>query len=359
MRVALLFGGLVNWVACLMIKPSRLRPGDTIAAISLSSGAGAAFPARFSAGKRQIESTFGLRVIETPHASRSDAWLYANPQARADDLHWALQNDEVRGIFSVIGGDESVRILPFVDPELIRAHPKVFMGFSDATVTMTAFLNAGVVAFNGPAVMTDLAENGGIRPFVRDSIRSVLFDAEAAELRPASEYSEEFLDWSDPSLQERPRQFAPSEGWLRLQGSGRVKGHLMGGNIEVLEFLKGTQWWPRRELWDGAILAFEMSEEAPSVANVGRFLRNYGSQGILGRASALLFARPQAYTMAARCQLHAEIVRILREFGRSDLPVIANMDFGHTSPQLVLPLGVQAKVDADTNSVRLLEPAVS
>lgn len=342
-----------------MIKPLRLRPGDTIAAISLSSGAGAAFPARFEAGKHQIESTFGVRVIETPHASRPDEWLYANPQARAEDLHWALQNDEVRGIVSVIGGDDSVRILPYVNPDLIRAHPKVFMGFSDATVTLTAFLNAGVVAFNGPAAMTDLAENGGIRPFVRDSVRSVLFAAEAVQLQPATEYSEEFLDWSDPALQARPRRFVPSEGWLQLQGTGRVQGRIMGGNIEVLEFLKGTRWWPSDELWDGAILAFETSEEAPGVASVGRFLRNYGSQGILERASALLFSRPQAYTMAARYQLHSEILKVLREFGRSDLPVIANMDFGHTSPQLVLPLGVRAEVDADAVTVRLLEAAVS
>src|SRR5690554_616028 len=201
-----------------MIKPPRLKPGDTVAAISLSSGAAHMFPERFAAGKRQIEATFGLQVIDTPNATRSNDWLYANPQARAEDLHWALQNPEVKGIISVIGGDESVRILPYLDGGLIRANPKVFMGFSDTTVTLTAFLNAGVAAFHGPAVLTDLAENGGIRPFVARSVKSVLFDGAAAELQASSDYSEEFLDWADPSLQERARSFVPSEGWVWLQG---------------------------------------------------------------------------------------------------------------------------------------------
>lgn len=317
------------------------------------------FPERFAAGKRQIEATFGLQVIDTPNATRSNDWLYANPQARAEDLHWALQNPEVKGIISVIGGDESVRILPYLDSGLIRANPKVFMGFSDTTVTLTAFLNAGVAAFHGPAVLTDLAENGGIRPFVEQILRSVLFNAEAADLPESTDYSEEFLDWSNPALQERPRAFVPSEGWVWLQGEGQAEGRLLGGNIEVLEFLKGTEWWPREELWDGAILAYETSEEAPGVEQVGRFLRNYGSQGILQRAGALLFARPQAYSMARTYRLHAEILRILREFDREDMPVVANMDFGHTSPQLVLPLGVKASVDSAARKVRLTEAAVS
>ena len=285
--------------------------------------------------------------------------MYANPEARAEDLHWALENPEVNGIISAIGGDESVRILPFVDPALIRGNPKVFMGFSDTTVTLTAFINAGVVAFNGPAVLTDLAENGGITPFVARSVQSVLFDGAAAELQASSDYTEEFLDWADPSLQERRRSFVPSEGWVWLQGERRVEGRLMGGNIEVLEFLKGTRWWPRPELWDGAILAFETSEEAPRVESVGRFLRNYGSMGILERASAILFARPQAFSMAQNYRLHAEIKRILAEFGRGDMPVVANMDFGHTSPQMVLPLGVRAEVNPGERRVRLLEAAVS
>lgn len=341
-----------------LTKPERLQPGDTVAAISLSSGAAAMFPRRYQAGKRQIEQAFGLRVIETPHALADDAWLYQNPQARADDLHWALENAEVKGIISTIGGDESVRMLPYLESERIRKHPKVFMGFSDATVTLTAFLNAGVVAFHGPAVLSDLAENTGIHPFVKRSIRGLLFGGEAPTLSEAETWTEEFLDWSDPALQQRRRSFIPNEGWVWLQGQGRVEGRLIGGNIEVLEFLKGTRWWPRAALWQGAILVLETSEEAPPVSYVGRFLRNYGSQGVLGRLSGLLFARPMRYTAEQRWRLYEEIRRILAEFGREDLPVVANMDFGHTSPQMVLPLGCLVEIDPAEKRIALLEAAV-
>ncbi|HEY3633195.1 MAG TPA: LD-carboxypeptidase, partial [Jatrophihabitantaceae bacterium] len=92
-----------------LIKPPALRPGDTVAAISLSSGAAAAFPHRYEAGKRQLTETFGLHVVETPNALRDNAWLHDNPRARADDLHWALSNDDVAGIIATIGGEESIR----------------------------------------------------------------------------------------------------------------------------------------------------------------------------------------------------------------------------------------------------------
>ncbi len=337
-----------------LIKPERLLSGDTVAAISLSSGGAAAFPERYKAGKRQIEETFGLKVIETPNALKDNDWLYQNPQARADDLHWALQHPEVKGIITTLGGDESVRILPFLNPQLIRDNPKVFMGFSDTTASLIAFLNAGVMAFHGPHVMTDLAENAGIHPFVERNVRSILFEAQAPELCPAERWTEEFLDWGKPALQTKPRTFIPSEGWVWLQGEKRAEGRLIGGNIEVLEFLKGTRWWPKRELWQGAILFFETSEEAPPVTLVGRFLRNYGSQGILDVASGLLFARPMRYTAEGRWQLYEEITRVLREFGREDLPVVANMDFGHTSPQMIMPLGVLAEIDPSEQRVSLL-----
>ena len=342
-----------------LIKPPRLRAGDTVCAISLSSGAAGALPHRFEQGKRQLAEAFDLRIVEAPHARADDDWLYHNPEARADDLNWALLEPEVKGIVSVIGGDDSVRILPFVDHELIRTNPKVFMGFSDATVTLTAFRRAGVVAFHGPAVMTDLAENGGIRPFVLRSVRRTLFEAWAGPLEYATEWTEQFIDWRDPALLGRPRHFVPNEGPAWLQGEEAVEGPLVGGNIEVLEFLKGTRWWLDDEHWDGAVLCIETSEEAPSVEAVKRYLRNYGSQGVLDRVVALLLARPQHYTQRDRWRLHEGVTQVLAEFGRHDMPVVANLDFGHTSPQMVLPLGCQLRVDCSERTLVLLEPGVS
>lgn len=341
------------------VKPPRLRPGDTVCAVSLSSGLAARFPDRYQRGKRQFEEAFGVRVVEAPHALKDGAWLYANPRARAEDLHWALQNPDVRGIVSVIGGDDSVRVLPYLDHDLIRAHPKPYMGFSDATVTLTAFQNAGVVAFHGPVLMTDLAEAGGIRPYVRRSVSRALFEGWTGALEHSPEWTEQFLDWGDPDASARERTFLPSEGPVWLQGTAPVTGRLTGGNVEVLEFLKGTPWWPAPERWEGAVLCLETSEEAPTVTQVARFLRNYGSQGVLERAAALLLARPMRYTAEQRWLLYEAVLRVLAEFDRGDMPVVANLDFGHTSPQMVLPFGCLARVDPARREVVLLEAGVS
>ncbi len=236
-----------------MIKPPRLKKGDKIATISLSSGVAAMFPHRYKEGKRQFEDTFGLEVVEAPHALKDDDWLYDNPKARAQDLHWALENPEIKGIISTIGGDESVRILPYIDLEVIRKHPKIFMGFSDTTITLTAFLLAEVVSFHGPAILTDLAENGGIHPFVKKSLLQALFKTESFGLAVSENWTEEFLDWSEPSNQKIKRQLQTNQGWQWLQGEKSVEGILIGGCIEVLEFLKGTQWWIPEKLWQGAI----------------------------------------------------------------------------------------------------------
>ena len=147
---------------------------------------------------------------------KGEEYLYRNPQARADDLHWALENREVAGILSMIGGD-SVRLLPLVDLGVIRTNPKVFMGFSDSTVTLMQFLRAGVTAFHGPALLTDLSEHGSMHSYAVQAIRQAVMSAAPFRFAPAPEWTEQRLEWLDPELQETPRTFAPSEGWTWLQ----------------------------------------------------------------------------------------------------------------------------------------------
>jgi muramoyltetrapeptide carboxypeptidase LdcA involved in peptidoglycan recycling len=341
-------------------KPPRLQPGDTIAALSLSSGLAAKYPHRFEAGKRQLKQSFGVRVVEAPHALCDDDWLYRNPQARADDLHWALTNPEVKGIVSIIGGYESVRILPYLDVALIRQHPKVFLGSSDATVQHFAFFKAGVVSFYGPSMMTDIAESGGMLPYVTTSLRRALFAEEAPwSLQSAEKWTEEYLDWGKPELQLTLRTLQANPGWVWLQGAARAEGHLLGGCLEVLEMLKGTRWWPPIERWRGAIFYFETSEEAPPPRQVEYWLRNYASQGILEHLAGILIGRPMRYSAEATGALYAAVKKVLAEVGRRDMPVVANLDFGHTSPAMTLPNGCRAAIDPLLGRIEVLEPGVS
>ena len=157
------------------IKPKILRPSSRIAAISLSWGGPGAIPYRYQIGKRQFEEAFDVTVVETAYALRDADWLAKNPEARADDLMAAFADATIDGIISTIGGEDSIRTLPYLDLDLIQKNPKVFMGFSDTTISHAACFKAGIVSFYGPSFMAGFAENGGMFPYMVESVRRTLF----------------------------------------------------------------------------------------------------------------------------------------------------------------------------------------
>src|SRR4051794_35635660 len=118
-----------------LIKPKLLTEGDTVATISLSWGGAGELLHRYEIGKKQLQDTFGLRVFETKNALKSADYISKNPKARADDLMEAFSDKSIKAIISNIGGDDSIRTLPYTDISIIRNNPKIFLGFSDTTVT--------------------------------------------------------------------------------------------------------------------------------------------------------------------------------------------------------------------------------
>ena len=121
------------------IKPNRLEKGDKVAIVSPSRLSASVFPKLFKLGVDNIRRFFELDPIISPHATLSIEQGYLHPELRAQDLNRAFENREVKGIISAIGGDESVRILQYLDGHVISGSPKFFCGFSDCT-TITAYL---------------------------------------------------------------------------------------------------------------------------------------------------------------------------------------------------------------------------
>lgn len=342
------------------VKPRALRPGDTVAVVSPSWGGPDVFPQIYDRGLQVLRDELGLRVKEYPTARMAPDALRRAPRARAADITAAFADPDVAAIVASIGGDDSVRILPFLDAEAIRANPKILMGYSDTTTLLTYANRLGLVTFHGPAVMAGIAQLPSLPPAFAQHLRAILFDAPPSyRYTPYASYSEGYPDWGDPANVGlvSPPQEDPG-GWRWLQGSSAVEGRLFGGCVEVLEFLKGTAFWPEPAFWDGVILFLETSEEVPTPAQVSYMLRNYGMQGIVERLAGILVGRPRGYTPEMKQELEGRIAAVVgEEFGRPDLPVVTNMDFGHTDPQLVLPLGVRAEIDPAAGTVRLLEPA--
>ncbi|HXQ33632.1 MAG TPA: S66 peptidase family protein [Anaerolineales bacterium] len=345
-----------------MIKPRKLQAGDTVAVISLSWGGPGTFPRRYEAGKRQLQYEFGLKVIETEHALRDAQWLHENPKARAEDLMNAFADSSIMGIISTIGGDDSIWILPYLDLDVVRANPKILLGFSDTTITHMACFKAGVGSFYGPSIMAGFAENGGMFQFMVDAVRNTLFSsAPIGELKPNTNgWTVEMLDWGNLENQSRKRSLNPSTGWKYLQGKGVWQGHLIGGCLEVLDFLRGTDFWPESSAWQDAILFLETSEDAPPPSMLKYILRSYASMGILGKLSGILFGRPGGNVHPDNFKEYDEALLsvVTDEEGLADLPIITHMDFGHTDPMFVLPYGVKAEINCEAQQFSILENAV-
>ena len=345
-----------------MIKPKVLRPGSRIAAISLSWGGPGTIPYRHRIGKQQFEEEFGVTVVETAHALRDADWLARNPKARADDLMEAFTDETIDGIISTIGGEDSIRTLPYLDLDLIRNNPKVFMGFSDTTISHAACFKAGLVSFYGPSFMAGFAENCGMFPYMVDSVRRTLFSTEPmGVIEPnLTGWTVEYLPWENPENQLVRRKLNPCTGWKFHQEEGVVEGQLFGGCVEVLDWLRGTDFFPTATDLQSAVLFLETSEDAPPPSLLTEFVRCLAAMGVLERLGGILLGRPgggvDPNTFHAYDDALCKAVR--EEYGLNDILIVTNMDFGHTDPMFVIPMGMKVRIDSTKQEVAINGAAV-
>jgi muramoyltetrapeptide carboxypeptidase LdcA involved in peptidoglycan recycling len=314
------------------------------------------YPRAYQDGRRQLQEAFGIQVVESRYALKDIPWLAAHPEARAADLTEVLKDPSIRGIISTIGGDDSIRMLPHLDYSVIHENPKVFLGYSDSTITHFAFLKAGVTSFYGPSVMGGFDESGGLPAYTVESVRQVLFAPEPTMLIPPNTggWTCAALDWADEKRNDKKRKLQPSSGWKWLQGSGRHRGRLIGGCLEAVDWLRGTPVWPEPGVWRNSILFLETSEDQPSPAAVTLMLRALGATGALSEAQGILYGRP--YGDEATFEAYdGALLQVLAELGLSSLPLVTRMDFGHTDPKFIVPIGVEAEIDCDLQQIRLLE----
>jgi muramoyltetrapeptide carboxypeptidase LdcA involved in peptidoglycan recycling len=197
-------------------------------------------------------------------------------------------------------------------------------------------------------------------PAAEAHIRSMLFEpAPTFTYDPYPLWVDSYADWKDTDGTVVGNLRA-HDGWHWLNGAGVRGGRLFGGCIEVLEFLKGTRYWPDESFWRDRILFLETSEDRPTVDQVRAWLFNYGVQGAFEHLSALLVGRARGYDDAQKALLDEAIVdTVVGQFGGDDVTIVTNMDFGHTDPQWILPLGVMAEVDVERATFRLLESPIS
>lgn len=334
--------------------------GDTIAVLSPSKGLPSKFPHIFDNGLKILKENFGLKIKEFSTAKMDDEKIYLNPKIRAEDINKAFADKEVKAIITSIGGDDSIRILKFLDKKIIKANPKIFMGYSDTTSLNTFINQLGLVTFNGPSIMAGFSQMSNF-PDYENHVKEMLFESQKTyTYKPYKEWTMNYLDWSKKENAGKIEEKRENEGWHWIQGNSKIEGELYGGCIDVLEMIRGTEYWASLDFWKGKILFFETSEDKPSPDFVKYAIRNYGIQGILDRIKGIVVGRARDYSEKETKELEENLINVVsKEFNHSEMPIVTNVDFGHTDPQIILPLGVMAEIDCKNKTFKLKENPVS
>lgn len=333
-----------------MIKPESLKVGDKVALVSLSSGGlgDEKNKDRLQRTVNNIQNILGLEVVFTPNALIGSKEVYEHPELRAKDLMDAFNDDSIKAIWTLTGGNDTIRLLPYIDFDVIKNNPKIFMGFSDTTANHFMMYKAGLTSYYGPAAGVEFSLKEMFTENT-DTIINTLFNPQDTMKLPHHDIkANDPEDWSKGIT-----KLKDSMGYEVIQGSGIVTGNLLGGCIDVFPMIMGTSIWPSVEEWKNKILFIETSEEQPSPNLIKYIFYNLGAQGILNNINGILVGRPKD---GKYYQEYNDVIKeVTRIYGRSDLPVITNCHFGHAWLWNILPYGEKISINCDEKTLILKE----
>lgn len=354
-----------------MIKARALEQGDRVAVVSLSSGMLGEESCRHNLeiGVERLKG-YGLEPVFMPNALKGIEYLKEHPEARAADLKQAFTDPSIAGIICAIGGDDTYRLLPHLmeDEEFVRAvrtQPKLFTGFSDTTVNHLMLYRLGLSTYYGPCFICDLGEMGSdMLSYTERAFRGYFKGQECTEIVPSPLWYEERTDFSKAAMGTERAAHREERGFELLQGPAVFEGRLLGGCLESLYDILGSGRYPDEkntcekyglfpsvEEWTGKILFIETCEEKPTPALLRKELLSLKNRGVFDVISGILVGKPQdeAYYEEYK-EIYFEVIE------NKDLPILYNVNFGHSLPRCVLPYGLQVRADAGEQKISFMKP---
>ncbi len=308
-----------------IVKPHRLRPGDTIGIVSVSS------PVSPDVLERTVTywSSQGYSVELGKHVTADDGYMAGSPEDRVADLMDMFQRSEVSAVVVAMGGKSANQMLPLLDFDVIRSHPKIFMGLSDSSILALAiYARAGLVSFHGPTGVNFGLE--GMHAFTeRYMVRALTSPDPIGAIEPYSQ-------------------------WTALRGTEQVEGPILGGHLGTIRSLLGTPYAPD---WTGAILFVE--EVFVEHHDFDAALTHFRLAGVLDQISGLIVGRPLQVTersFPSKESLEEVVMRVCKGYR---FPIVFGVDLGHTPEKITIPIGIPARLEtADGARLSLLESGV-
>lgn len=340
----------------------------TVGVVSLSAGTlGEDFVRHeLELGVRRLEH-YGLKVRFLPHALKGIHYVKAHPEARAADLLEAFRDPEIDLILCAIGGDDTYRLLPYLfdEGQLEKAAcRKPFLGFSDSTVNHFMLHKVGLPTFYGQSFLSDVCEmDTEMLPYTRRYFEELLRTGTIRRVKPSEVWYEGRTDYS-PACLGTPLSAHPAEGWKLLQGPPVFSGKILGGCLDTIhDFFDGERYadmpalcqkyglFPGAADWQGRILLLETSEEQMSPEKFSRALGFLKQAGVFKAVSGILFGRPM--DNVHREEYHRRLAAAVDD---PSLPILADVSVGHALPRCILPFGVNARVDAQAQTITFDAP---
>lgn len=309
------------------IIPAKLQKGDKVMFVAPSRGLKIIGRDCRDIARARFEQ-MGLTVEFAPHTTDDNFNMQgsASIEDRADDIMYAFQDKSVKAIFTVIGGFSSNQIIAHLDYDIIRRNPKIICGFSDVTALFDA-INAktGLEVYYGPHFSSIGMKKGC--EYTLDYLEKVLFSDEPIIVEPAKKWSDDawFMDQEN-------REFIPNDGYWIIH-EGDAEGKIVGGNLCTFNLLLGTAYRPS---FEKNTVLFVEDDEASNPYEFDRDLQALCYQSDFKNVVGLVIGRFQKASKVSRGMLEF-IINNKPEL--KNLPVIANVDFGHTTPIMTIPLG--------------------
>jgi muramoyltetrapeptide carboxypeptidase LdcA involved in peptidoglycan recycling len=332
-------------------KLNKLQKGDKVAIVSPSFAAPAQWPHVYEVALNRVRDVFGLEPVEFAVTKK----MGASKEERSKDLIDAFENKEIKAVIASLGGNDQVTYIKNLPSEPFVSNPKPFFGFSDNTHFANFLWLNGIPSFYGASLFTQFGMQKRMDEFTIEYLKHAFFDNGEFELKASDTYNDIGLGWDDPSNLEKERTYEENEGWY-WDGETNAEGITWGGCLESIdELLRHGVAIPSLEDFETIVLFTETSEEIPTKDYIFRVYRALGERGILERVKGVMVGRPKAWEFKNqksteekaeyKKEQRDEILRVVRMYNKT-VPVIQNMDFGHTDPQICMPYGKKVRIDS-------------
>jgi len=340
-----------------LVKPPRLKQGDTIGLISPSWCGAGMVPHRYKNGIKNLFQ-LGFRTLIGAHTLDVTGYTAGSAIERAHDINTMFANKQVKAIMCTIGGDHSNQVIPYLNWDIIKKNPKIFIGYSDATVLHLAFYTqAKLITFYGPCLITQFGEYPNILEYSKNYfLKATVNSNPIGKIVPSSKYTDEVMNWFDRSDLKRPRKLSSNIGFEWLRG-GHAQGILLGGCLPSLMHLRGTKYWPS---FDKKLLFLEIPEgesiyHGLKVETVDSLLADLELSQVFEGINALIIGKIYRYNREDNELLKQRILAITKKYS---FPILYNVNFGHTDPIITIPYGIKATLNSDEDEFYIKESAL-